>query len=65
MSIVENVKDRAGKDHSYHMNTKKVEDLLNWRSLISLEEGLISTIQWVNDNYSILSNIPTTYQHKI
>ena len=64
-SIVENVKDRAGKDHSYYMNTKKVEDLLNWRSLISLEEGLISTIQWVNDNYSILSNIPTTYQHKI
>ncbi len=64
-SIVENVKDRAGKDHSYYMNTKKVENLLNWRSLISLEDGIISTIQWVNDNYSILSNIPTTYQHKI
>ena len=64
-SIVENVKDRAGKDHSYHMNTKKVENVLNWRSLVSLEEGIISTIQWVNDNYSILSNIPTTYQHKI
>ena len=37
---------RAGENMSLYANTKKAERILDWRPVVSLEEGLESAIQW-------------------
>ena len=64
-SLVFETEDRISKDYSYFMDTKKAENFLNWTPSVSLENGINSTIEWVNKNYSILNKIPAIYQHKI
>ena len=64
-SYVFETEDRISKDHSYFMDTKKAEQFLNWAPSVSLEDGINSTIRWVNNNYPILNEMPAIYQHKI
>ena len=52
-SSVFETEDRISKDYSYFMDTKKAEHFLNWTPSFSLEDGINSTIEWVNKNYSI------------
>jgi len=40
------VKDRAGHDRRYAMDTRKIERELNWRPLESFESGLRKTVCW-------------------
>ena len=63
-SVIE-TNDRPSKDFSYFMDTKKAKSCLQWKPLVSLEEGIKSTIEWVNSNYGVLSKMPCTYQHKL
>ncbi len=44
------VKDRPGQVECHVSSTKKAETLLNWKSRISLEDGLESTISWYKEN---------------
>ena len=37
---------RPGENMSLYANTKKAEKILDWRPVVSLEEGLESVIQW-------------------
>ena len=37
---------RPGENMSLYANTKKAERILDWRPVVSLEEGLESVIQW-------------------
>ena len=51
------VKDRPGHDFRYALNGKKILKKLNWKTKISLNEGLSHTIKWYLNNKEFLSNI--------
>tara|TARA_B100000575_G_C23063694_1_gene612405 strand:- start:309 stop:1322 length:1014 start_codon:yes stop_codon:yes gene_type:complete len=44
------VKDRPGHDLRYALNSKKIKDKLKWSSKISINEGLLKTIDWYKNN---------------
>ena len=39
-------KDRPGHDFRYAMDFSKIEKELDWRPLVTFEEGISSTIEW-------------------
>lgn len=58
-----NKKDRLGKDKSYKLNSEKIRKL-NWKDNISLENGIVDTINWVNTNFKIINKLSLKYRHK-
>ncbi len=48
--MIERVTDRLGHDLRYAIDYSKAESELNWRPLISFEEGLEKTVQWYQEN---------------
>src|SRR6266478_8744163 len=44
--LVTFVKDRAGHDRRYAMDTRKIERELNWRPLEAFESGIHKTVRW-------------------
>jgi dTDP-glucose 4,6-dehydratase len=40
------VKDRPGHDRRYAMDTSKIRHGLNWKPSVSLEEGMMKTVEW-------------------
>ncbi len=56
--------DRPGKDAAYLLNTDKLRKELGWRDTITLEAGITSTINWAQDYFDVLKNLPVEYQHK-
>jgi len=62
--LVDETEDRLGKDQSYMLNSDKIRDELKWIDKIGLEEGISSTIEWVDKNLDILKNLPQKYIHK-
>ena len=62
--LVEESEDRLGKDQSYLLNSKKIRKELGWKGTIDLEEGITSTIKWVDKNLDILKELPHKYIHK-
>ena len=56
--------DRPGKDMDYFLSSKKIKKELKWKDTIDLYKGIKDTIEWINDNYKILSKEPMEYRHK-
>ena len=61
------IKDRAGHDYRYAIDTSKINDELGWKPSVSFDEGLKKTVYWylnnaewmenvMNGNYKIISN---------
>ena len=48
----------------YFLSSKKIKKELKWKDTIDLYKGIKNTIEWINDNYRILSNEPMEYRHK-
>ena len=51
------VKDRPGHDFRYALNSKKIQKKLNWKSKISLNEGLAQTFDWYINNKSFFHSV--------
>ena len=47
---IEHVRDRAGHDKRYSVDWSKIKSDLNWKPSVSIEEGLIKTIEWYKNN---------------
>ncbi len=56
--------ERPGKDLYYRMNCNKSEQILNWTTQTTLEEGLTIVSNWIKKNYSELSKEDLMYIHK-
>jgi dTDP-glucose 4,6-dehydratase len=56
-SLLSYVQDRPGHDRRYALNCKKIENELGWRAVISLEDGLRSTIDWYKNAGQWLAGI--------
>ena len=51
------VKDRPGHDLRYALNSKKIFKQLNWKSKISIDEGLSQTFDWYLNNKSFFNSV--------
>ena len=53
--LINFVKDRPGHDKRYAISSEKMTKYLNWKPIISFEEGIKKTIDWylVNQKWSI------------
>jgi dTDP-glucose 4,6-dehydratase len=62
--IIDEVPDRVGKDQSYLLDTGRIREQFGWVDKISIADGLVSTLQWVDHNLGLLERLPTDYMHK-
>ena len=53
-----------GKDSAYLLDSSKVRSTLGWKDQVSLKEGVLAVIQWVEQNYEVLKQQPLEYMHK-
>lgn len=51
------VKDRAGHDLRYAIDSSKIEKELGWKPSVSFEEGLEKTVDWYIQNEQWLNNV--------
>ena len=64
IDLVEESEERLGKDQSYKLDSGKIREELGWHDTVELEEGIASTIEWVDNNLDLLRNLPHEYIHK-
>ena len=58
--LIEFVEDRPGHDFRYSMDSKKINNDLDWKIKLNFDEGLEKTIQWYFDNPEIIDNLSNT-----
>jgi dTDP-glucose 4,6-dehydratase len=56
-SLISYVQDRPGHDRRYALTCKKIETQLGWRPTISMDAGLIQTIEWYRSNQKWLDDV--------
>jgi len=56
-SLITFVKDRAGHDHRYAIDSSKLQNELGWRPSLTFEEGLPKTVDWCLANEDWLNNV--------
>jgi len=63
-SLIRFVKDRPGHDRRYALDSRKIEDELQWRRKWTIEKGLIETIEWYRNNRKWWERIKSgSYRH--
>jgi len=62
--LVDVSEDRLGKDQAYLLDSTKLRENFSWQDKINLEQGLIDTLSWVDNNIEILKSLPADYIHK-
>lgn len=56
-SLIKYVKDRLGHDRRYAINPEKIETEIGWKTQMTWEEGLRTTIDWYLNNQDWVSRI--------
>ena len=56
-NLITFVKDRAGHDHRYAIDSSKLQNELGWSPKVTFEEGLEKTVDWYLNNQSWLNNV--------
>ncbi len=62
-NYIKNTSDRVGKDKAYLLNSSKLRKL-GWRDKIDLENGILNTKKWIEENYIFLKKQKLNYSHK-
>lgn len=57
LNLITYVKDRAGHDFRYAIDSTKLMTRLGWRPSLQFEEGLSKTIDWYLENEEWLNNV--------
>ena len=55
--LISYVKDRAGHDMRYAIDSSKLQTELGWKPSVQFEEGLEKTIDWYLENETWLENV--------
>ncbi len=56
--------ENFGQDALYSLSSEKIANELNWKPKISLDDGINQVVEWVNDNWEIIKDLPVEYIHK-
>ena len=51
------VSDRPGHDLRYAISSKKIRKHLNWKTNLSLNEGMLKTFEWYYSNQKYYSSL--------
>lgn len=51
------VKDRAGHDLRYAIDSRRIQDELNWKPSLNFEQGLSRTVTWYLENREWMDNV--------
>jgi len=51
------VKDRAGHDLRYAIDSTRIEEELNWKPSLTFEQGLARTVEWYLSNKAWMENV--------
>lgn len=62
--VTKAVAERLGQDKAYTIDSTKARTELNWKPLISLDEGIAQTVSWVETSFDEIAKQPLTYLHK-
>ena len=57
LKLIKFVNDRPGHDFRYSVDSKKIQKEIKWKPLISMEDGLLKTIDWYLNNQSWVENM--------
>lgn len=57
LNLITFVKDRAGHDLRYAIDSSKLENELGWRPSLQFEEGLEKTVRWYLENQEWMDNV--------
>jgi dTDP-glucose 4,6-dehydratase len=63
-NAIEDVECRKGLDDAYILDSTKANIELGWKPEISFEDALQETIDWVNNNWSLIEKEEKEYIHK-
>lgn len=55
--LITYVKDRAGHDFRYAIDSSKLKNELGWEPSLQFEEGILKTVKWYLDNNEWVKNI--------
>jgi len=55
--LITYVKDRAGHDLRYAIDSSKLQKELGWKPSLQFEEGIEKTIDWYLENENWLNNV--------
>jgi dTDP-glucose 4,6-dehydratase len=61
---VDVAEERLGKDSAYLLDSSKVRNTLDWKDQVSLKDGILSVLQWIEKNLDVLKQQPFDYIHK-
>ena len=61
---VDVAEERLGKDSAYLLDSSKVRNILDWKDQVSLKDGILSVLQWIEKNLDVLKQQPFDYIHK-
>jgi len=61
---VDIAEERLGKDSAYLLDSSKVRNTVGWKDQVSLKDGVLSVLQWIEKNLDILKQQPFDYVHK-
>jgi len=57
--------DREEQDYIYSLDCAKIRYELFWESEMSISDGILEVIKWIDDNWEEIQKQPLTYQHKV
>ena len=63
-SVVEDGDERLGKDQSYLLDSTAMREYFSRRDQVSLPDGLVDTLEWVDAHLEQIKTLPWHYQHK-
>ena len=55
--LITYVKDRAGHDLRYAIDSTKLQEELGWKPSLQFEEGIKKTVKWYHENEEWLNNV--------
>ena len=57
--------ERLGKDLNYFLDSKKLRNKFKWEEKYNLDQGILETINWIENNKKLVMDMPWVYEHKI
>lgn len=57
--------ERLGQDKAYVIDSSKARKEFGWAPKISLEDGVVANVRWVEENFAAIETLPLQYEHKV
>ena len=58
------VDERPGQDAAYLVNSNKAAEEFDWSPTVSLQDGLLEVVEWVDDHWHEIRTSPLEYSHQ-